>query len=91
MIEITKGNPTSEEIAALVAVLMLAGGAHRSRPTGSTAGKWRRATPVAEVTPGAPSQRARCWRACCAGWSRVGPAHAPVPHRVQRDASRNIS
>ena len=28
MIQITKGNPTSEEIAALVAVLMLANGTH---------------------------------------------------------------
>ena len=46
MIEITKGNPTSEEIAALVAVLMLVGGARQSRPTGSTSGQWRRADAV---------------------------------------------
>jgi hypothetical protein len=51
MIEITKGNPTSEEIAALVAVLMLVCGAHQSRPTGSTSGQWRRATRFAEVNP----------------------------------------
>ena len=46
MIEITKGNPTSEEIAALVAVLMLVGGAHQPHPTGSTSGQWRRADAV---------------------------------------------
>jgi Acyl-CoA carboxylase epsilon subunit len=91
MIEITKGNPTPEEIAALVAVLTLARGTTQPRRTSSTAGQWRRATPVAEVTLGAPSQRARCWRAWCAGWSRVGPARAPVPHWVQRDASSNVS
>ena len=85
MIEITKGNPTSEEIAALVAVLMLVGGAHQSRHTGSTSGQWRRATPFAEVNPGAPSRCARC------RWSRVSPAHAPVPHRVQWGASRNVN
>ncbi len=32
MIEITKGNPTSEEIAALVAALMLASGTHPTAP-----------------------------------------------------------
>ena len=39
MIEITKGNPTSEEIAALVAVLILASGTTQSRLTSSTAGR----------------------------------------------------
>ena len=48
MIKITKGNPTSEEIAALLSVLMVARGDTQSRPIGATAGAWRSA-PLAQV------------------------------------------
>ena len=41
MIQITKGNPTPEEIAALVAVLALASAATQPGPIGSTATGWR--------------------------------------------------
>ena len=78
MIKITKGNPTPEEIAALVAVLTLASGTTELRRTSSTAGEWRRSTRFGEVNPSAPCR----WRPWSAGWSCVGPAHAPVPHRA---------
>jgi Acyl-CoA carboxylase epsilon subunit len=77
MIEITKGNPTADEIAALVAVLTIASRATQRHLTIAKAAEWRRSTPVAEVNPGAPSRCERRWRARCAGWSRIGPAHAP--------------
>jgi hypothetical protein len=90
MIRITKGNPTSEEIAALLAVLMLADGTTEPHPIGSAGAQWRRAAPSAEVTPGASSRRDRSWRAWCAGWAR-SPACAPLPHPVQWAASRSAS
>ena len=49
MIQITKGNPTPEEIAALVAVLALAGATTQPGPTGSTAAGWRRSAPLART------------------------------------------
>jgi hypothetical protein len=85
MIQITKGNPTREEIAALVAVLALAS------PIGSTAASWRRSAPLAQLNPAELSRRDRRWRPWSAGWSRVGPAHAPVAHRVHWAATRNVS
>ena len=91
MIAITKGNPTPEEIAALVAVLALAGAATQPGPTCSTATGWRRSTPLARLDPAALSGRDRRWRPWSAGWSRVGPAHAPVPHRVHWAAIHNVS
>ena len=86
MIEITKGNPTSEEIAALVAVLILASGT-TVRLTSSTAEGWRRSAPFAEVNPCGPSRRDRRWRAWYAGWSSVGPMHVEV---VQVGAQREL-
>jgi Acyl-CoA carboxylase epsilon subunit len=91
MIQITKGNPTAEEIAALVAVLALASASTQSGPTSSTAAGWRRSAPLAQPNPAALSRRDRRWRPWCAGWSRVGPAHAPVPHRGHWAGTRNVS
>ena len=53
MIQITKGNPTPEEIAAVVAVLALAGAATQPRPTCSTAAGSRRSAPLARLDPAA--------------------------------------
>ena len=86
MIDITKGNPTSEEIAALVAVLILASGT-TVRLASSTAEGWRRSAPFAEVNPCGPSRRDRRWRAWYAGWSSVGPMHVEV---VQVGAQREL-
>ena len=62
MIEITKGNPSLEEIAALVTVLNLARGTAEPRLTSSTAGEWRRSTPFAEANRCEPSRPHRRWR-----------------------------
>ena len=77
MIKITKGNPTSEEIAALLSVLTVARADTQRRPTGATVGAWRSAPP-AQVDPGTPSRCDRRWRTWSDDWSRVGPTHAPV-------------
>ncbi len=74
MIAITKGNPTPEEIAALVAVLALVSGTTK-RITSSPAGQWRRLTPFDEANPAALSRRGRRWQSSSAGWSRVGPGY----------------
>ena len=91
MIKITKGNPTPEEIAALVAVMALASATTQSGPIGSTAAGWRRSTPLARRDPVARSRRDRCWRSWTAGWSCVGAAGAPTSHRVHWAATRNVS
>ena len=62
MIKITKGNPTPEEIAALVAALTLSSGTTKRRITSSAAGEWRRSTPFDEVNPAALSGHGRRWR-----------------------------
>lgn len=62
MIEITKGNPTPEEIAALVAVLTLARRTTQPLLTSSRADEWRRSTPFAEVNPAEHNRRDRRWR-----------------------------
>jgi hypothetical protein len=62
MIKITKGNPTPEEIAALVAVLTLGNSTTKRRITSSAADEWRRSTPLDEVNPAALSGRGRRWR-----------------------------
>jgi hypothetical protein len=91
MIQITKGKPTPEEIAALVAVLTLAGATTQPGPTCSTAAGWRRSAPLARLDRAALSRRDRRWRPWSAGWCRIGPAHAPVPLRVHWGATRNVS
>jgi hypothetical protein len=91
MIQVTKGNPTAEEIAAVVAVLALARAATQSGPIGSAATGCRRSAPLAQLNPAELSRRDRRWRPWSAGWSRVGPAHAPVPHGVQWPAIRDVS
>jgi hypothetical protein len=91
MIQITKGNPTPEEIAAVVAVLALASAATQSGPIGSTATGWRRSAPLARLNPAELSRRDRRWRPWSAGWSRVGLARAPVPHLVHWAATLNAS
>jgi hypothetical protein len=73
MIEITKGNPTSEELAALDAALSICSSA-RPRVTNSTADGWRRSTPCAESTAHDPSPRGRRWRVTSAGWIRQFPS-----------------
>ena len=91
MIQITKGNLKPEEIAALVALLALARATTQSGPIGSTAAGWRRSAPLAQLNPAELSRHDRRWRPWSGGWSRVGPAHATVPHRVHWAATRNVS
>jgi hypothetical protein len=91
MIQITKGNPTPDEVAALVVALALASAVTPPVPVGSTAAGWRRSTPLGQLNPAELSRRDRRWRHSSAGCSRVGPAHAPVPHRVHWAATRNVS
>ena len=89
MIEIIKGNPTPEDIAALVAVLTLAKGRVEPSLTCSSAAEWRRATRLADS--GAASRSERRWRTSSAGWPRIAPAAAAVPHPFEWAASRNVS
>jgi hypothetical protein len=91
MIQITKGNPTPEEVAALVAMLALASAPTQSGPIGSTAAGWRRSAALAPLDPVALSRRDRSWRSWTAGWSRVGPAEAPTSSQVHWAATRNVS
>jgi hypothetical protein len=91
MIQITKGNPTPDEVAALVVALTLASAVTQPVPNGSKAACWRRSTPLARLEPVAPSRRDRCWRSWTAGWSRVGRAEAPTSHRVHWAGTRNVS
>jgi Acyl-CoA carboxylase epsilon subunit len=91
MIQITKGNPTPEEVAALVAVVGVGRGAEQNGPTRTAAAGWRRTGPLVELNPAALSRSGRRWRPWSAGWSRVGPALAPVPHRVHWSGTRNVS
>jgi len=91
MIEITKGNPTPEEIAALVAVLTLAGRTTQPRLASPRAGEWRRSTPFAESNSVEPNRRDRRWRTWTTGWSCVGPAHAPLPHRAAQRRDPNVA
>jgi hypothetical protein len=74
MIEITNGNPTPDEIAALVAALVLVAGTAQPSPTGAAAARWRRSKPIAEVDRGAPIRRPRRCGGSCTGWTRVVPA-----------------
>lgn len=90
MIKITKGNPTSEEIAALLCVLMAAHRDTRRSATGATASAWRSA-PLAQLDPGTPSRCDRRWRTWSDGWSCVGPAHAPVRQQVLWAAGRKAA
>jgi hypothetical protein len=75
MIQITKGSPTPEEIAALVVALALASSTRQPGPIGSTAAVWRRSAPLAQLNPAELSRRDPCWRPGSTGWSRVGPGH----------------
>jgi hypothetical protein len=90
MIQIIKGNPTPDEVAALAVALALASAVTQPVPNGSTAAGWRR-SPLAQLNPAELSRRDRRWRPWSAEWSRVGPAHAPVPHRVHWTATCNVS
>ena len=90
MIEIIKGNPTAEEIAALVAVLTLAKGRVEPNLICSSAAEWRRATRLADFNSGSACRSERRWCTSSAGWSRVAPA-AAVAHPVEWAASRNVS
>jgi hypothetical protein len=91
MIQITRGNPTPEEIAALVAVVALASATTQPGLTGSAAAGWRRTAPLVELNFVALSRHDRRWVPRSAGWSRVGPALAPVPHRVHWSETRNVN
>jgi Acyl-CoA carboxylase epsilon subunit len=91
MIEIIKGNPTPEEIAALVAVLTLAKRRVEPRLTCSSAAEWRRATRLADFNSDTVSRSERRWCTSSAGWSRVAPAAAAVAHPDEWAASRNVS
>src|SRR6202008_4850141 len=62
MIQITKGKPTPDEIAALVALLSLAGATTPSGLIGSTAAGWRSTAPLAQLNPAELSRRDRRWR-----------------------------
>src|SRR5215207_8475527 len=78
MIEITKGNPTTEEIAALVAALALATAtpSRRSSPTATDA--WRRSTASVRVN----SIRHGLW------WRASGASRAVQDAHVSRPADR---
>jgi hypothetical protein len=85
MIKITRGNPTPEEIAALVAVLTLGNGATKRRITSSAAGEWRRSTPFDEVNPAALSGRGRRWRRIINRKNSIGRMGKRIPlvaHRL---------
>jgi len=89
MIQIIKGNPTPEEIAALAAVLTLASGTTKRRITSSAASEWRRSTPSDEVNSAEPSGCGRHWRPSSAGWSRVGPGHGnQLPRQLRSGCER---
>ena len=90
MIRITKGDPTPDEIAALIAALALASAAAQPGSIGSAAPGWRGSAPPDQVNNAALS-RDRCWRLWGAGWSRVGPARAPLPHRTHWAGTRDVS
>ena len=79
MIEIRRGNPTPEEIAALVAVLAMVSSTTKQRITSSPAGEWRRSTPFDEVNPAALSRRGWRWQPSSAGSPRVGRGHGSQP------------
>lgn len=49
MIEIAKGNPTAEEIAALVAALAIVAAPTEARQAKPVAGGWRRSSPTSDV------------------------------------------
>jgi hypothetical protein len=91
MIQITKGNPSPEEIAALVAVLALTSASIQPGPIASAAAGWRRSALLAQLNAAALSQSDRRWRPWSVGWSRVGSVHAPVPHRAQWAGTRDVS
>jgi len=91
MFQITKGDPTPEEIAALVAVLALASATTQPGSIGSTAARWRGSAPPAEFNSAALGLRDRCWRPWGARWSRSGPAHAPAEHRIHWAGTRDAS
>lgn len=91
MIRITKGNPTPEEIAALVAGVAMASATTRPGPTRTAAAGWRRSAPLIELNFAALSRHDRRWIPRSAGWSRAGAALAPVPHRMHWSATRNVS
>jgi len=77
MIEITRGNPTSDEVAALVAALILASGTTEERLTSSTTG-WRRSTPFAEVNLREPSRSHRRWRSSHGVKAYESEMHGPL-------------
>ena len=91
MIQIAKGNPTPEEIAALVAAVAAASATTQPVATGTAAAGWRRSAPLVELNIAALSRHDRRWVPRSAGWSRVGPALAPVPHRVHWSDTRRVS
>jgi hypothetical protein len=91
MIQITKGNPTPDEVAALVVALALARAVTQPVPNGSKAVCWRRFTPLARLDLVAPSRHDRCWRSWTAGWPRVGRAEAPTSRGVHWAATRKVS
>jgi hypothetical protein len=90
MIQITKGTPTAEEMAALVAVLALLSTGTQSAPIGSTAAGWQRSAPIAQLDRELGG-RDRCWRPWFTGWSRVGSAHTPTSHQIDSAATRSVS
>lgn len=49
MIEIAKGNPTADEIAALIAALALVADPADERPQHTVPGGWRRSSPTSDV------------------------------------------
>ena len=51
MIEITRGNPTSDEIAALVVALALTGRAAPPRSTSAPADRWRASSATVDFRP----------------------------------------
>jgi hypothetical protein len=87
MIKIAKGNPTVEEIAALIAVLALAITPTEERRANPAATRWRRSGPSSGFAARAP----RRWRDRAAGWSPLAPGPAafaaPQPLGTRSNAS----
>jgi hypothetical protein len=86
MLKITKGNPTPEELAALLSVLVAVRGDHQRRAADATFTGWRSA-PALDRCDG----RWRTWSAGWSCWSSSGPGHAPARQRAPWAADRKIA
>lgn len=94
MIEITKGNPSPEEIAALVAVLSVVSGTAGTAThpvTNSAVSDWRRSKSFGEMRQFGLHRRDQPWRTRSSGWSRVSQPDNQSGPDIPRAADRNVS